>query len=64
VREDRLIDVLRQHPEIFTPGAYSTIFGSASQPAEPSQPQPSLQQPAPAQKTNDKASDKGNNGKH
>jgi proteasome lid subunit RPN8/RPN11 len=63
VRDERLLDALRQHPEVFVPGALSALDG-LNQPAEPSQPQPSLQQPTPAQKTNDKASDKGNNGKH
>jgi proteasome lid subunit RPN8/RPN11 len=63
VRDERILDALRQHPEVFVPGALSALDG-LNQPAEPSQPQPSLQQPAPAQKTNDKASDKGNNGKH
>jgi hypothetical protein len=60
-RDEQFIEMLQQHPEIFTPGAYSTIFGNPSQPAgAASQPQPSPEQKAPAQKANDK----GTNGKH
>jgi proteasome lid subunit RPN8/RPN11 len=64
-RDEQFIEMLQQHPEIFTPGVYSTIFGRPSQPAgAASQPQPSLQQSAPAQTPDNKGSDKGNNGKH
>lgn len=63
-RDQQFIEMLQQHPEAFAPGVYSTIFGSPSQPVSASQPQPSPQQAAPSQKLNDKASGKGNDGKH
>jgi proteasome lid subunit RPN8/RPN11 len=64
-RDERFIEGLQQHPEIFAPGAYSLIFGRPSQPVgAASQPQASPQQPAPAQTPDNKASGKGNNGKH
>jgi proteasome lid subunit RPN8/RPN11 len=63
-KDERLIDVLRQHPEVFGPGALSALDGLNQPAGTVSQPQPSPQQTAPAQKTNDKASDKGNDGKH
>jgi proteasome lid subunit RPN8/RPN11 len=63
-KDEQFIELLRQHPEVFVPGALS-VLGGPSQPAEAaSQPQPSPQQPAPAQKSDDKASGKGTNGKH
>lgn len=64
-KEHQFIEMLQQHPEAFAPGVYSTIFGGPSQPAGTvNQPAPPAQQPTPAQKVNDKASDKGTNGKH
>jgi proteasome lid subunit RPN8/RPN11 len=66
-KDEQIIEQIKQfamqHPEIFNPGFASP--DGLSQPAGAgSQPQPSPQQQAPAQKTNDKASGKGTNGKH
>lgn len=65
-KDEQVIEQIKQfamqHPEIFNPGVTSP--DGLSQPAGGgSQPQPSPQQHAPAQKTNDKVSGKGNNGK-
>lgn len=65
-KDEQVIEQIKQfamqHPEIFNPGVASP--DGLRQPAGAgSQPQPAPQQQAPAQKTNDKVSGKGNNGK-
>ena len=65
-KDEQVIEQIKQfamqHPEIFNPGVTSPD-GLSQSAGGGSQPQPSPQQPAPAQKTNDKVSGKGNNGK-
>ena len=64
-KDEQIIEQIKlfamQHPEIFNPGVANP--DSLRQPAGGGEPQPSPQQQAPAQKTNDKVSGKGNNGK-
>src|SRR5262249_41649716 len=62
-KDEQLIEGLRQHPEIFNPGALS-VFGLSQPAGAPGQPQPAPQQPAPAQQTNDTARGKETNGRN
>lgn len=67
-KDEQIIEQIKQfamqHPEIFNSGGAANPNGLSQPAGEGSQPQPSPQHPAPAQKTNDKASAKGTNGKH
>jgi proteasome lid subunit RPN8/RPN11 len=67
-KDEQIIEQIKQfamqHPEIFNPGGVASPDGLSQPAGARSQPQSFPQQQSPAQKTNDKGSGKGTNGKH